>query len=621
MRKTVRHPWFFAAALAAFCPAVFAAAPAYLPDTRARANDEQLRHALEEIRDRHHVPGLAAAVFDRGNVRAFGVGELAPDGNPVTPDSRFRVGQVSLLFTGITAAALIADGSLPADGELRGLAPEVDLHNPWSGERPVRIADLVSHRAGLGATRFRDVYTDAPAQPLLAGINSAFRALRVERRPGEQERYSVVGHAIAAYLVEKAAGMPYEDELDRMLFQPLEAGAATLGRPAGPLSGDSAGHAGWPARPVPAIPLNLPTAGDLWISAKDLARVGRLLLNRGRWGERDVLPAAAVDWLEAPPADDAVLVPGSRRGVDAEEFDGVLFYTQTGALPGFLARFAYSPALERGYLVLLNHGDARHALAAADALLRGQILSGATRAPAVPSAAPGEQSLESLAGWYRNTIPELAPGSLYQSWMAFARASLCGNRLCLSHATRTWRLEVFDETRLRDEGSWQPGWEVRETENGLLLESRDARWQRVSPWEVVGSLAAAAFVLGGLLLGICLLPLWAWSLARGSWSYHALVPRALPLAAVITVVAMQVLLFTTDYPALGRLSAPTVAILVASILAPLLALSAIPAAIAGFVWRMPLREAVMALYAALAAGGAALAMAMHDLVAFQTWNY
>lgn len=614
----MRNRFFQLSLLVALSMPLAAVAQPESIDTRPRANDTQLRHALQGIRLRHDVPGLAAAVFDREGTRVFAVGELAADGSPVAPESRFHVGQVSLLFNALMAATLVADGSLSADGELRRLAPEVDLHNPWSSERPVRIEDLLSHRAGLGATRFRDVYTESTDQPLLAGINRAFRALRLHDRPGETERYSVVGHAVVAYLVEKAAGMPYEQALDRLLFAPLEL-EASLGRDAAETF-DSAGHNGRPSRPVPELELNLPPAGDLWISANDLARVGQLLLNNGRVGERQVLSEAALQWMEGAAADAPQIVPGRRRGIDVEEFSGHVFYSQTGALPGFLARFVYSRELGKGYVVLLNHGYATAALAEAEALLRGQIISG-QGVPQVPAVSNDVVDIDSLTGWYRNATPELAPRVLYRN-LDFARAVPCDKWLCLSHLAGTQRLEGFDAVRLRAEGRWQPGWSVRRSDAGIALEEQGRLWQRVERTEVLLTVLLAVFVIGGIVAACILLPAWTVSLLRRRiGNYHELVPRLVPLAAVASIVAFQVALFTTDYPALGNVSAPSITILVLSLLVPVLAVLSLPATVAGFLWGISRRSAVASAYLALVACVVAVVMAMHDLVGFQTWNY
>lgn len=621
LRNRFRHALLLAATLAVFA----APAMADVVDTRPRADDEALRAALEDIRARHGVPGLAAAVFDRETVRVFAIGELGPDKGSVTPGSRFRIGQASILFTGMAVAALVADGSIPAEGELRELAPEIDLNNPWGAERPVRIADLLAHRAGVGAAHFRDVYTQTPEQPLLAGINSAFRALRVEFRPGDREHFSELGPAIAAYVAEKVTGFPFDDILARMFFEPLQL-SASVGRASGPLPIDATGHRGNGAEPATVLPLNFITAGGVWISANDLARIGQMLLNRGSHAGRQVLAPEAIAWLEAP-AGDAALVPGFRHGVRAEAFNGFIFHTQTGALPGFLARFAYSPELGRGYLVLINHGGARVALAEADALLRGQAIGAPLPAPPVPPPAAGAAGMPSLDGWYRKANAERPPRALYQSWLGLARMRPCDDAWCFSEIGRTHVLEAFDAGRLRETGHWYPGWEVRATGAGLVLARTGERWQRVPGWQVAGAVAAAALVVAGIFAGFVLLPAWTTTLLRrwmgghGRPSAGELAARLLPLAAIGAVVAFQVLLFATGYPALGVVSPASVAILVLSIAVPLLALFGLAACAAGVAWGLPKSVTLPGIFVASAAAVAAVAMITHDLFAFQTWNY
>ena len=90
---------------------------------------------------------------------------------------------------------------------------------------------------------------------------------------------------------------------------------------------------------------------------------------------------------------------------------------------------------------------------------------------------------------------------------------------------------------------------------------------------------------------------------------------------MLALIACQVLLFSTDYPELGEFTSPGIAILVLSILGPVLAVLALPAAAAGIAWRLPRRTVLAAATLALSALVITAGMAASGLVAFQTWNY
>jgi CubicO group peptidase (beta-lactamase class C family) len=53
-------------------------------------------------------------------------------------------------------------------------------------------------------------------------------------------------------------------------------------------------------RRLPSVPGGSHWGGGLWMSARDHARFGLLVLRRGRWGERQLLPASWIDELRRP---------------------------------------------------------------------------------------------------------------------------------------------------------------------------------------------------------------------------------------------------------------------------------------------------------------------------------
>lgn len=218
---------------------------------------------------------------------------------------------------------------------------------------------------------------------------------------------------------------------------------------------------------------------------------------------------------------------------------------------------------------------------------------------------------------------ESPPRQLYQWWLGLARATDCTPGLCFRGAgQRAVVLEASDEQRLREQGRWFPGWQVVPTDDSHRLLSASAAWEPVTGPAVAGRLAAVAFVAVGLLLALALLPVWVLALIRDRVTdYHALAPRLVPLVAALVFIAGQVALFMTGYPALAQPGAASVTILALTVLAPVMALLALAAAIAGFVWGLPARTACAAMYIALATIVASVMLAMADLVAFQSWNY
>lgn len=557
---------------------LFAASSVAAPRADVRPMDEPaLQQALEQLRERHGLAAVDVTLFDDEQQRRKIAGE---DGSPVL------IGEASALFAGLALAALDADGTLSLETEVTQLAPELDIRNRWREERPVRIADLLSHRAGFDRVRYRDLFAPQGAPALLAGINSAWRSLEPATRPGEQH-FSLASVAVAAYLIEKAAGMPYAEVLDRLLFRPLA------------LELESASDSAFP-----------PTAFDeaigLSLSAPQLASIGRLLLNRGEHETRPVVAAEAVARLE-----ESTRVPGMALGVHVEELAGRKLFTATGGTWQSLVRLAWSPAIRQGYALTLRGPRSEAALRELDALLQGQL---AVTRPAPPSV-PVSVSLP--AGWYRNAAPLPPPGRLYRQWLEFGRLQRCDDGWCFRSVSQPEvRLQGVGGNLLRARDRWFAGWDWH-PEQGLS--HAGMRWVRVSGAEVLGRLLVAALAAFGVIAAVAAVPWWSWR-ARGR-NIQENLPRLLPAFTLLAMLALQLLLFNADVPALASATPLSIGVFVLSLAVPAGALLSVIASGAAFAWRLPWRDACTCALLALAALANAAMTIDAGLFGFRSWAY
>jgi CubicO group peptidase (beta-lactamase class C family) len=99
------------------------------------------------------------------------------------------------------------------------------------------------------------------------------------REPGTVWDYSNEGAQLLSPILDKAAGEPIQEYARRRLFEPL-------GMQDTQLMVDRAGHA-W-------------TYADMQTTPRDLARLGLLMLQRGSWGNKQIVPAAWVDSSTRP---------------------------------------------------------------------------------------------------------------------------------------------------------------------------------------------------------------------------------------------------------------------------------------------------------------------------------
>ncbi|SDK57974.1 CubicO group peptidase, beta-lactamase class C family [Microbulbifer yueqingensis] len=335
--------------------AVATAQPGSVP---APANLAELGQAIEQVASRTNTPGLAVALVGTGDEMwqyNVGMADLA-SGSPVTAETRFRVGSVAKMLVSLSVMKLVEEGRLSLDAPLSELAPEIEFHNRWEKQHPVRLVHLLNHSSGWDAPHFAELVQQG-AEPI--SIRAAL-ALHPHSRtsrwvPGSRSAYNNTGPLVAAYIVEKISGMPFEEYVGQHFLAPL--GMEDSGYF---YSDHYRSHAATlydKGRPQPYWHLNNRAAGALNSSLEDMAKLTRFLLDRGRVGNRQLLSPASLERMETPR--DTLATNGGLEvswGLGTTSFsnNGTVFYGHEGSLPGARSMLAYQPDLGRGYVILSN---------------------------------------------------------------------------------------------------------------------------------------------------------------------------------------------------------------------------------------------------------------------------
>ena len=263
--------------------------------------------------------------FDRAgetSVRAAGVADRA-SGRKVTADDPVRMASISKLVVAIGAMRLVEAGKLDLDADVSRVLGW-RLRNPAFPDTPITLRQLLSHTSSLTDTVDYVLPLDADMAALLADP----KAWDAEHAPGSYFRYANFNTPVVAAAMEKATGERFDLLMQRLVLAPLgieacynwasckpevAARAVVLYRERQPTRDDHKGAA--PACAVtPASDGSCDLArwqpgrngaifspqGGLRISARDLAKIGRLLLDEGRLGELRLLRPGSVRAILTP---------------------------------------------------------------------------------------------------------------------------------------------------------------------------------------------------------------------------------------------------------------------------------------------------------------------------------
>ncbi|MDW5327159.1 serine hydrolase domain-containing protein [Plantactinospora sp. KLBMP9567] len=268
--------------------------------------DEMLPAALEA----NDIAGATVAVVnDGGTVTTRGYGHVDTGGEgtepvPVDPEQHlFRIGSVSKLATATAAMQLVQDGRVDLDADIAGY---LDFTIPRNFDEPITLRHLLTHTAGF-EERIAGLIGKEGTQ---ADLRDALVTDPPEQiyRPGTVPAYSNYGNSLAGYIVERVSGIPFEEYVDRNVFDRLGMTSSSFAQP---LPADLAGRVsnGYDNASSPAGYFEIvgtPPAGSMSASAPDMARF--MLAHLGEpVGDTPILDKPTLDLMHQPALDATTL--------------------------------------------------------------------------------------------------------------------------------------------------------------------------------------------------------------------------------------------------------------------------------------------------------------------------
>jgi len=276
-----------------------------------------IRAAMQEFVERGEIAGAVTVIGRHDRVlslEAVGYQDLEQK-TPMRPDCLFRIASMTKPITAIAVMILAEEGRLSIDDPVEKHLPEFhgqEVVVSRSGGklvtrkpgRPITLRDLLTHTSGMSSGlpgELAELYMKRD-RTLAEGVR-AFAKHPLEFEPGTKWAYCNIGIDTLGRVVEVASGLPFEAFLDQRIFQPLgmvdtcfyptadqlQRVAVTYGREKGKLVRSKPAVIGPPNGAKYPVP-----AGGLYSTAADLARLYRMMLNRGTLDGKRILSPHSV---------------------------------------------------------------------------------------------------------------------------------------------------------------------------------------------------------------------------------------------------------------------------------------------------------------------------------------
>ncbi len=134
---------------------------------------------------------------------------------PNTPESIFRIGSITKIFTALSILQLEEKGRLSVDDKVAKYIPEVP--EPW---RAITIHQLLTHTSGIPDYTTSGAYSKFDDPSRVEAAIKDFGDKPLLNVPGQTFRYSNAGYILLGRVVEMTSGLRYEDYVNANILRP-----------------------------------------------------------------------------------------------------------------------------------------------------------------------------------------------------------------------------------------------------------------------------------------------------------------------------------------------------------------------------------------------------------------
>jgi len=310
---------------------------------------------------KYKVAGMSLAIVDSGRIvysTGYGFSDLE---NKVaaTDKTVYRIGSCTKSFTSLSILQLQEKKQLDINAPLKTYLPEFKIENRY-GDNPIVLRDMMCHVSGLPCDVLNGFFCDEP--PGIDWLSNELAKQTTISPRRYKHAYSNVAYGLLGEVIAKLSGKSYEGYLKSEIFEPLNMKASYVDANKMLSKAFSCAYVNKKRIQEPLI--RDKAAGLIHSNVLDMSNYLIMLLNKGRFGDKQILPEAAWEQMTANQVEDLVLQgPESwGYGVYAKELkvkkgqdsSTTRLISHAGDTYAFHADFGFIPALKVGVVLLTN---------------------------------------------------------------------------------------------------------------------------------------------------------------------------------------------------------------------------------------------------------------------------
>jgi CubicO group peptidase (beta-lactamase class C family) len=322
--------------------------------------------------------------------KAFGMSNLEQN-IALTADHKLGIGSISKQFAAVSILLLQQEGKLNIKDDIRKYLPAYNSYG-----KTITIEHILSHTSGIPS--YTELYGfDTIRNRLISNhqLVKFFESRPLLFEPGSNWSYSNSGYVLAAIIVEKVSGMPFNDFMQQRIFRPLMMTETALGTSDFIIPGKTGEYSG----PTPKGRLKMETQYN-WYWAYGAGQIVSTVDDMLKWDDGLYNPAFLRPDLRDIAHRSFILKDGNPAnyslGWAIDGFGNKTMVRHGGAIGGYRAEGMRIPEDHVYVLVLSNTATTN------SSVLSNRILSILYDLPALKEVKEGQQNWKDIEGVYES---------------------------------------------------------------------------------------------------------------------------------------------------------------------------------------------------------------------------
>lgn len=323
--------------------------------------DTYINRALTTSR----VPGAAVCIVKDGRIvmmKGYGIKELGVPAK-VDQNTLFMIGSNTKAFTATILAMLQEEKKLSLDEKVTRYIPEFKLESAPATQL-VTVRDLLCHRLGFGT--FQGDFTYWTSSLTRGEVIEKMSHIKAQYPFRTKWGYTNAAFLTAGEIIPRVTGKTWEQYIKEYIFSPLGmsntlALSADFPKSINKASAHTLVDGRLMAIPFPRID-NLAPAGSISSSVQDMSKWVMALLDNGKTGNRQVIPASAIEATRQP---QDIVTSGTHLNGDSffelyglgwflEDYAGKRLVMHDGGVNGYVSSVTLVPQERLGIIILTN---------------------------------------------------------------------------------------------------------------------------------------------------------------------------------------------------------------------------------------------------------------------------